>query len=117
MSCLRVLTDFLKMSYMNYRKKNQINQNDNMDKAKNRFSLWASFISISFPVLGLAYYAGRWTAQRENKEEIIILNQKHNREITDLKIEFNYQIIELKNQNRELLDNLNTKTKKGDNNE
>ena len=98
-------------------RKIQNNPNINSDSSKKSFSFWTTVIPIIITILGFAYYAGRWTAQRENKEEIIMLNQKHNREIADLKIDFNYQIMELKNHNRELAERINSMVEKGENNE
>lgn len=84
---------------------------------KESASFWLEVIGFSLTVLGSGYYMGRWTADREHKEEIILLNQKHNKELTDQKIDFNNQIMELKTINRELQDKLNDGSKKGGFNE
>lgn len=92
-------------------------QNRKISSYNEKITFWIGVITFLVLLLGFAYSAGRWTAGRENKEEIILLNQKHNKELTDLRIDFNNQIMEQKAINRELQDKLNTRAKKGGSNE
>lgn len=92
-------------------------QNKKTSSYKERTSFWVEVVGLTITVFGAGYYTGRWTADRENKEEIILLNQKHNKELTDLKIDFNSQIMKQKSINRELQDKLNDSSKKGGSNE
>lgn len=93
------------------------NKNTSSYSYKERASFWIEVVGFSITVFGAGYCTGRWTADREHKEEIILLNQKHNNELTDLKIDFNNQIMEQKTINRELQDKLNNSSKKGEPNE
>lgn len=92
-------------------------QNRKISSYKEKITFWIGVITFLVLLLGFAYAAGRWTAGRENKKEIILLNQKHNKELTDLRIDFNNQIMEQKAINRELQDKLNDRAKKGGSNE
>ena len=92
-------------------------QNRKISSYKEKITFWIGVITFLVLLLGFAYAAGRWTAGRENKEEIILLNQKHNKELTELRIDFNNQIMEQKAINRELQDKLNDRAKKGGSNE
>lgn len=92
-------------------------QNRKISSYKEKITFWIGVITFLVLLLGFAYAAGRWTSGRENKEEIILLNQKHNKELTDLRIDFNNQIMEQKAINRELQDKLNDRAKKGGSNE
>ena len=86
-------------------------QNKKTSSYKERTSFWVEVVGLTITVFGAGYYTGRWTADRENKEEIILLNQKHNKELTDLKIDFNSQIMEQKSTNLESQDKKNHSSK------
>ena len=92
-------------------------QNKKTSSYKENITFWVGIITFLIALLGAAYAVGRWTADREHKEEIILLNQKHNKELTDQKIDFNNQMMEQKSINRELQDKLNDSSKKGGSNE
>lgn len=92
-------------------------QNKKYSSNKENITFWIGVVSFLSILLGTAYTVGRWTAAREHKEEIILLNQKHNKELTDQKIDFNNQMMEQKSINRELQEKLNDSSKKGVSNE
>lgn len=92
-------------------------QNKKTFSSKENITFWIEVSTFLVLLFGFAYTAGKWTADRVNKEEIILLNQKHNKELTDLKIDFNNQIMEQKAINRELQNKLDDRNKKGGTNE
>ena len=92
-------------------------QNKKTSSYKENITFWIGVITFLCFLLGVAYTSGRWTADREHKEEIILLNQKHNKELTDQKTDFNNQMMEQKSINRELQEKLNDSSKKGGSNE
>ena len=49
-------------------------QNRKISSYKEKITFWIGVITFLVLLLGFAYAAGRWTAGRENKEEIILLN-------------------------------------------
>ena len=92
-------------------------QNKKYSSNKENITFWIGVVTFLSILFGAAYTVGRWTADREHKEEIILLNQKHNKELTDQKIDFNNQMMEQKSINRELQEKLNDSSKKGGSNE
>lgn len=48
--------------------------------------------------LSIAFYIGIWKSGLDNRMEIMEINQRHNTELTNLKIEYDNKIIELRNE-------------------
>ena len=46
----------------------------------------------------LGYYCGKWQSYIEHKTEIMELQQVHNIEITNIKIDYNNRILEMQNE-------------------
>ncbi len=62
-------------------------------------------IKYIIPILGflggvftLGYYCGKWQSHIEHKTEIMELQQVHNIEITNIKIDYNNRILEMQNE-------------------
>lgn len=54
-------------------------------------------VASGLTILSLAVGAGRWFAGLEHELEIMEINQQHNKELSDLRIQMNYQIQTLQN--------------------
>ena len=62
-------------------------------------------IKYVIPILGflggaftLGYYCGKWQSSIDHKTEIMELQQVHNIEVTNMKIDYNNRIIEIQNE-------------------
>lgn len=56
---------------------------------------WLQIAGAIIVPLSIAYYVGHWVASIEYKVEIMNLNQMHNNEKSEMKIEYNKNLLEI----------------------
>ncbi len=62
------------------------------------FVEWLGAIAASIAIATFLFGIGRWSAKMDHKLELMELQQVHNTEITNLKIEYNQRLIEVNSQ-------------------
>lgn len=89
-------------SVLAMRRKRNRNDYDNIPMTTNKFSWsvickWIGTAASALTIVTIIFGIGYWVAGIEHKVEIMNLNQKHNLEISNLRIQLNNQIQTIQN--------------------